>query len=712
MTKSDNGHIRYLFEPRSIAIVGASSDKSKIGYAVLKNIQSGGYKGKIYPVNPSGGDMAGIPVFRSILDIGEEIDVACITIPAKHVFGAISQCADRGVKHCIIITSGFSEVGNFEEEKRIVDYARSRGMRILGPNVFGVYSSQVSLNATLVSGNIPSGNLAMITQSGALGLTLVGQASVENIGLSAIVSVGNKSDIDESDLLTYLCDHETTHVILMYIEGVRDGEKFIQAVRNAARKKPVVVIKSGRSEKGARAAASHTGSLAGSDKVFDDVIRQCGALRAESTKEAFNWAMILAGNPLPKGGNTVIITNGGGAGVMAADACEKYGVSLYDDPQNLKSIFSSVIPAFGSTKNPIDITGQATAVDYTKAFDAALAEDNIHTVFGIYCESALSPSVDLGNIIEKNFLKYKSRGKLIVFSLFGGQQTADYVVSAKKRGIPVSDDVYETASSLGAMYRYKEYLDSPVDEVIDAAPDVPSITAIAAVVSTARNKGRFFLLAHEAQKIMNLAGIPIPRSIQAQTIKSTVEAANTIGYPVVMKVVSKDIIHKSDAGGIALNLENDGEVVNAYGAILRSCKTYAPQALIDGVDISEMVKPGTELIVGARIDQTFGPTIMIGLGGIYVEVMKDVSFRSLPVNAKDIIGMIKELHSYPLLLGVRGEKMKDVAAIVNVIIILGAILRHCEGISDIEINPLVVYEQGEGVRAVDIRIILEKNEKR
>jgi acetyltransferase len=710
MPNHDAENIKYLFEPGSLAIIGASRDKSKIGHAVLQNVIAGGYAGKIYPVNPGGGEIEGIPVFRSILDIDDPIDMVCITLPAKLVYDTIVQCAEKKVKHAIIITSGFSEIGNFEEEKRIADYARSQGMRILGPNVFGVYSSQVRLNATFVGSDILPGHLAMITQSGALGLTLIGQASVENIGLSAIVSVGNKSDIDESDLLAYLCDHEATRVILMYIEGVRNGEKFIQAVRKTSRKKPVVVIKSGRSEKGARAAASHTGSLAGSDEVFDDVIRQCGALRAESTKEAFSWAMLLAGNPLPKGENTVIITNGGGAGVMATDACAKYGVSLYDDPQNLKNVFSSVIPTFGSAKNPIDITGQAAAGDYTKAFEAALADDNIHTVFGIYCESALSPPTDLGAIIEKNFLKYKTKGKLIVFSLFGGKMTTDYVALARKKGIPSSDDVYDTASSLGAMYRYKEYLGSysDSDKIADAALDKASITAI---ISDARKKGRFFLLAHEAQKIMNLAGIPIPRSIQAQTIKGAVEAAGTIGYPVVMKVVSKDIIHKSDAGGIALNLENEGEVVDAYGVILRSCKQHLPHARIDGVDISEMVKPGTELIAGARIDQTFGPTIMIGLGGIYVEVMKDVSFRSLPVNAGDIMNMIKELRSYPLLLGVRGEKMKDVAAVVNVVTILGAILRHCQGISDIEINPLVVYEQGDGVRAVDIRIILAKNER-
>lgn len=711
MASQDAENIKYLFEPRSLAIIGASRDKKKVGYAVWHNVLAGGYAGKIYPVNLSGGQIEGRPVFRSILDIDDTIDVVCITLPAKLVYDSIVSCAKKKVKNAIIISSGFSEIGNIIEEKKIVDYARSRGMRILGPNVFGIYSSQASLNATFVAGNIPSGHLAMITQSGALGLTLVGQASVENIGLSAIVSVGNKSDIDESDLLNYLGDHETTRVILMYIEGIRNGGKFIRAVRKTALKKPVLVIKSGRSSKGAQAAASHTGSLAGSDAVFDDVIRQCGALRAENTKEAFNWGLFLLGNPLPAGDNVVIITNGGGAGVMAADACEKYSVNLYDDPQELKRVFSPVIPAFGSAKNPIDITGQATASDYTKAFAAALACDNIHTVFGIYCETALSSSADLETIIEKNFQQYKDRGKLIVFSLFGGQKTADYVTAAKKRGIPVSDDVYSTASSLGAIYRYKEYLGShsAMDKIADTALNTAPVTAI---VSDVKKKGRFFLLAHEAQEIMNLAGITIPQSIQARTVKGAVEAAVAIGYPVVMKVVSKDIIHKSDAGGIALNLESEGEVIDAYGAILRNSREHVPNAVIEGVDISEMVKPGTELIVGARRDKIFGPIIMIGLGGIYVEVMKDVSFRSLPVRAQDIISMIKELRSYPLLLGVRGEKIKDIAAVVNVIVILGTILSHCPEISDIEINPLVVYEQGDGVRAVDIRIILAKNEER
>ncbi len=712
MTSQDtDGNIKYLFEPRSLAIIGASRDKNKIGHAVLQNVITGGYAGKIYPVNPSGGQIEGRPVFRSILDIGDAVDTVCIALPADRVYDAVVSCAEKKVKNAILISSGFSEVGNINEEKKIVNYARSQGMRILGPNVFGVYSSQACLNATFVSGNIPSGHLAMITQSGALGLTLVGQASVENIGLSAIVSVGNKSDIDESDLLTYLCDHESTRIILMYIEGLRNGEKFIRAVRNASLKKPIVVIKSGRSSKGAQAAASHTGSLAGSDEVFDDVVRQCGALRAESTKEAFSWAMFHMANPLPRGNNVIIVTNGGGAGVMAADACEKYGVNLYDDPLELKKVFTPAIPAFGSTKNPIDITGQANASDFIKAFDAAHADDNIDAVFGIYCESALSPADDLETIIEKNFQKYKESGKLIVFSLFGGQKTADYVAAAKKRGIPVSDDVYDTASALGAMYRYKDYLEShsASDQTANAALNMEPVTSI---ISDVTKKERFFLLAHEAQQIMALAGVAIPQSIQARTVKGAVDAAKAIGYPVVMKVVSKDIIHKSDAGGIALNLENEQEVIDAYGAIMRNCKERVPGAVIEGVDISETVKPGTELIVGARRDNTFGPIIMTGLGGIYVEVMKDVTFRSLPVRTQDIISMIKDLRAYPLLLGVRGEKTKDITAVVNTLVILGTIICRCPGISDIEINPLVVYDQGDGVKAVDIRIILAKSEEK
>ena len=697
--------IRHLFEPRSVAVIGASRERGKIGSAVLANIVSGGYTGHILPVNPAGGDIKGLPVYPRVADIEGEVDLAIIAIPAKFVFDAVCQCADRGVKYGIIITSGFSEIGNREEENRIIAYANGRGMRIVGPNVFGVYSSAVNLNATFVAGNISSGHLAMITQSGALGLTMIGQAEVENIGMSAIVSVGNKADIDEADLLQYLAHHDDTRVILIYIEGVRNGEKLVRVLKQAARLKPVVIIKSGRSSRGAMAAASHTGSLAGADDVFDAIIRQCGALRAESTSEAFAWSKFLADSPLPAGENAVIITNGGGAGVMATDAFEKFGIGMFDDAQVLKDVFTPATPSFGSTRNPIDITGQATAQDYTRAFDAALQCPEIHSVLGVYCESALFSSENLKEAIEDNYHRFKAAGKPIIFSLFGGEKTSTCEASARRRGIPVSDDVYPAAASLGAMYAYHRYLHEPPEAIADAAIDVEAIERIVADV---RLEGRYFLLSNEARTIMTLAGIAIPNSLTAQNLDSAIRSADRIGYPVVMKIVSRDIIHKSDAGGIALDLDNADEVMDAYGAILRNCRTNVPHAVLEGVEISEMVRPGTEMIVGARIDPAFGSILMVGLGGIYVEMMKDVSFRSLPLERKEILGMIKSIRSYPLLLGVRGEETKDIDSLVDTMIKLGAIIQKCRGISDIEINPLVVYEQGSGTRAVDVRIILSK----
>lgn len=706
MTNEHGERMQRLFEPLSIGIIGASANRLKIGNSVVRNILAGGYRGKVYPINPAGGKIEGVPAFRSILDVPDELDIVCITVPAPLVFEAVKQSCERNVKFAVIITSGFAEVGNAKEEREIAAYARSHGMRVLGPNIFGIASMKAHLNATFGSGSVAPGNLGMITQSGALGAAMVGQMAVENIGLSAIVPVGNKSDLDESDLLAYLIDDVDTRVILLYIEGVREGAKLLPVLRDVTKRKPVVVIKSGRSARGAMAAASHTGSLAGSDEVFDDVFRQCGALRAESIREAFGWCKLLVDNPLPPGDNTVIITNGGGAGVMATDAAEKYGIPLYDDLATLKTVFSPATPAFGSTKNPIDITGQATVDDYGKAFDAAHNEKDIHAVIGLYCESALFNPEALARMVEPNYRRFKEAGKPILFTLLGGPATADYVADASRRGIPVATDVYETLSSLGAMYAHKRQAHKAAEPFVDADID---IAAIEQIIAAAKREGRYFLLSYEAQSIMKIAGIDIPVTLNAMTLEGAVKSAAAIGYPVVMKVISRDIIHKSDAGGIAVDLDNREEVADAYGSILRNCRARVPKAVIEGVEIAEMVKPGTEIIVGARIDNSFGPIVMVGLGGIYVEVMKDVSFRAVPLTHGEILEMIREIRSYPLLLGVRGEKMKDLDALVHAIITLGAIISKCPGISDIEINPLVVYEQGDGVKAVDVRILLSRD---
>jgi len=706
--EDSNLNIKYLFEPENIAVIGAARDENKIGYKILKNILTGGYQGKIYPVNPQGGEILGLKAYRNIEEVNGPVDVASIVIPAKFVYEAVKSCARKKVKYLTIISSGFSEIGNNEEERRIVSYANEHHMRILGPNIFGIYSAAASLNATFGSSGIIPGRVAIITQSGALGVAMIGKTTVENIGLSAIVSVGNKTDVDEADLLEYLVTDDHTKIVLMYIEGVRNGERLIQAVKMTTQKIPVVVIKSGRSERGAIAAASHTGSLAGSDEIFEAIMRQCGVLRAESVEEAFNWCKFLANTPFPSGENTVIVTNGGGIGVMATDACEKYRVKLYDDTAALKEAFSTVTPDFGSTKNPIDLTGQATSSHYNSALEKALKNREINSIIALYGETAVFDAKNLSSMIEENSRKFKEEKKPLVFSIFGGEKIENCLISLKRTDAAVYGDVYEAVSCLGSVYAYYHYLRERSDAIDQAEIDVQ---AISRVLEGALEEGRSFLLAHEGQAVMQAAGIWIPQSIIARSLDEAVRGAEKIGYPVVMKVVSRDILHKSDAGGVALDIEDKNEVIDAYQAILRNSRAYKADAHIEGVEISEMVTKGMETIIGARRDRTFGPMIMFGLGGIYVEVMKDVAFRALPINRKEILSMVKEIRAYPLLLGVRGEEKKDLDAVVDAIIQVGTILQKCDRISDIEINPLMVYEHGMGVKAVDVRILLASGKK-
>ncbi len=698
--------IKYLFEPRSIAVIGASHNPTKIGHSIVSNILLNKYPGKVYPINPKGGEILGLKTYKSLEEIDGEIDLATIAIPAKFVFEAVKICASKGVKFLSIITSGFSEIGNLEEERKIVEYANKHGMRVLGPNIFGLYSVKASLNATFGAKHIKPGNVAIVTQSGALGVAMIGKTETEGIGISAIISVGNKSDLEEADLIEYLVEDNQTKIILLYIEGIRQGERLVSVLKDATRRKPVIVIKSGRSKRGAMAAASHTGSLAGADEVFSDIMEQCGVLRALSVQEALNWVKFLSVAPLPCGENTVIISNAGGVAVLATDAAELYGVTLYDDLEILKQVFSPVTPEFGSTKNPIDITGQATTAHYELAIETALENEHIHSIICLGCETALFDADQLVMIGKKQFVDRKIE-KPLVLSFFGGVEIEKSQSILKSLGIPIFSDVYEAVSCMGALYKTYRNI-SYREEIVDLDEPKIDVSTIQKIVQEVRADNRQFLLVHEAARVMDAAGILMPKSYIAKNILEAVKYSEQVGYPVVMKIVSKDIIHKSDAGGVALDLENNEEVINAYEAIMTSCRQYNPNAEIQGVEIVSMISvtDAIECIIGARKDRSFGPVVMFGLGGIYVEVLKDVSFRAVPLTHADAVGMIKQIRSYPLLLGVRGEERKDIESCIDVILRLSKIIESCRDISDIEINPLVVYEQNKGVTAVDVRILL------
>ncbi|MCX6091819.1 MAG: acetate--CoA ligase family protein [Candidatus Bipolaricaulota bacterium] len=696
--------MKRLFNPRGVAIIGASTNPGKIGYRIVENMVKSGYTGRIYPINPKGGEILGWPVHATLAEVEGDVDVAVLSVPADHVMAAVADCGAKRVGHLVVVTSGFSEIGNIAGEKDVVALAHAHGMRVLGPNVFGIYSASSRLDATFGPGGILPGHVAIVTQSGALGIAMIGKTAAESLGLSALISVGNKSDIDEADLLTYLGDDPETRVVLLYIEGVKNGERLVRMLRQVTKRKHVVVIKSGRSARGAMAAASHTGSLAGADDVFDDVMRECGVLRAESVQEAFNWVRFLASAPLPSGEDAVIVTNGGGIGVLATDACEKYGVRLYDNQPVLAAAFAEVMPEFGSSKNPVDLTGQATGQDYARSLDAVLARSDMHAAIALYCETALFDTAQFADLLRSVYRRYEGT-KPIVLALFGGERIEAMIRELRSEGIPVFGDVYEAISVLGALYRSWRRLNE--DDADQDAPFDIDIAQIRRVLQRAGAQGRVFLLAHEAAEVALALGLCMPRSILARDMDEAVRAAETIGYPVVMKVVSKDIVHKSDAGGVALNLENRSEVVDAYQAILRSCLAHKPDAVIEGVEVVEMVRAGVETIVGARQDPSFGPVAMFGLGGIYVEVMKDVSFRAAPLTARVAREMIGSIRSYPLLLGVRGERRKDIGAAADVVMRLGRLIAECREITDIEVNPLVVYDYGEGVKAVDVRILFQ-----
>ncbi len=685
-----------LFNPRSVAIVGASHHEGKIGHTVLKNIILSGYKGKIYPINPNGGEILGLKVYRSINEINDEIDLSTIVVPASIAVNIIEDVAKKS-KFAVVITSGFSEVGNIEGEKILVEKAKKYGMRILGPNVFGIYSGIAQINSTFGPSEIKKGNIAIVTQSGALGIAMIGKTVEENIGLSSIISLGNKSDIDEVDILSYLFSDKITRVIFLYIEGMKNGREFLRLLSKKPKEKKVIVLKSGRSKAGARAVASHTGSLAGSDAIFGAALRQAGVLRAESLEDGLNWVTTVALSPEPKGKNVVIVTNGGGLGVIAADACEKYGLHLFDDVEILKKTFQDVIPSFGSYRNPVDVTGQASGDDYRKALERAFQEDSIHSILALYCEAGNLAPQDVEKAIIETHSKYK---KPALYVIFGGKGASDVIKSLNMRGITAFSDVEDAVSSLYALYRVHEEVEKEEIEEVEINEE-----RIREIIKIAEKEGRDKLLSNEAKEIISCLKIDVPPFGVAKNIEEAIYHANKIGYPVAMKVISEDIIHKTDVGGVILNIDDEKEVVEAYEAIIENCKRNAPKARIKGVEVTKMIEKGVETIVGATTDDSFGKVIMFGLGGVYVEVMKDVSFRIAPASKNEIRKMIKEIESYPLLEGVRGEKRKDIEGVIDTIYKIGILVTEFEEIQELDINPLMVYEKG--VKVVDARISIK-----
>ncbi|MEJ5202965.1 MAG: acetate--CoA ligase family protein [Anaerolineales bacterium] len=696
-----------LFRPKSVAVVGASAQPGKIGYTVIKNLIEAQYIGKIYPINPKADEIKeilGLKVYPTVADVPGPIDAAVITVPAKIVPQAAEECGKKKVKGLIVITSGFSEVGEKDLEQQVVDIAHSYGMRVLGPNIVGTLSNSDRLNASFAPFLPLAGKASLVSQSGALLIAIDAATFTRRVGFDKLISIGNMSDVSIADTIEWLNEDENTSCVTLYIEGLKDGRRFIDVCKKAT--KPIIALKAGVSAHGAAAAASHTGSLAGAVKVYGAAFQQAGVLQATDLDNLFDLTLSLSLQPPMRGDNLLIITNGGGVGVLATDAAERYNVPLKFAPADLQAEMKQYMPDYGSPKNPVDMTGMAGNEWYQGTTQLALKHPWVDGIVVLYCETAITNPLEIAQSIYKAVQDSGVKDKPVTVSFVGGERSAEAMRWLVEHGIPAYGAPDVAVNAISALREYahvKEFANEDIEICQNDHRD-----AAIEIINAARADGRDSLTEIEAKQIFALYGLPVTQTYLAKSEEEAVSLARKIGYPVVMKIVSPDILHKSDAGGVKVNLKDDHAVREAYTTIMNNAKSYKPDANIHGIVVQEMAPWGTEVILGSVNDPTFGPTMMFGLGGIFVEVLKDVTFRVAPVTTKQAIRMLDEIRGAPILAGVRGEKPRDRQALAETVCkYSNMILDLADEISESDANPVLVYEEGKGAKVVDARIILK-----
>jgi len=699
--------IYHMLRPDSVAVIGAAREPQKIGHQVVKNLIVGGFpKDKIYPVNPYANEILGLKCYPTVKDIPYKVDLAVIVVPAKIVPKVLYDCSEKGVKAVAIISSGFKEVGNVKLEKEIVEIAHKGGFRILGPNIVGICDTVKSVNASFCQGLPLPGNIAFITQSGALAIALVGWTKLKRIGLSDLVSIGNKADIDENDLIDFFGDDPNTRVITAYLEGIKNGKRFLEIAKKVTLKKPIVILKAGKAERTLGAIRSHTGSLAGSDIAYEAAFKQSGVLRASTFLELFDWAVALSKLSVPSGDNVVILTNGGGAGVMATDASEVYNIKLMDIPKDLAERLRKFMPPFGSVYNPIDLTGMANKEWYKGALKELLKDERVDSVIVLYCHTAVTKPKDIGDAILEAISETGIR-KPIVVSLIGGEECLDECERLTSKGVPCYESQEKAVAALGALYEYKRNVERIKVRTIPKL--VVNKSEVRNIIKEVIEDGRNVLTASEATVVAKLYGIPVLEKPLAKTLDEALSIANKVGYPVVLEVESPQVLHKTDVGAIYVNIKNEQELREKYNKIIENVRRKVPNADIKGIIVRKMAEEGKEVIIGMHRDPIFGPLIMFGMGGILVELFRDVSFRVAPLSIEDVDEMIKETKAYRVIKGFRGEPESDIECIKETILRVAKLAIDFPEISDIDINPFFVYEKGKGGLAIDVKIILRKD---
>lgn len=687
--------------PRSIAVIGASDKAGRVGSTITKNIMVG-FRGSVFPVSPSRPTVFGEKAYKTVSEIPGEVDLAVIIIKNVLVPGVLEECGKKGVKGAIVITAGFKEVDEegAKLEAQLREISTKYGMELVGPNCLGVMNldPDTMMNSTFLKITPKTGTIALVSQSGAICAALCEDASAQDIGFSAVVSLGNKAATTEIEVLRTLAVHKQTRVIVMYLEDVGDGKEFLETCRSVTRdhKKPVLVLKSGRSPEGAKAAMSHTGALMGSDELYDALLKQAGVIRVDTMDELFDYATAFSKQPLPKGG-LAIVSNAGGPAIISTDACSKMGIKMADIT-SIRPQIDEVIPPWGSSRNPVDIVGDADYGRFRNVLERVLGHENVGSVIVMCTPSGTLDYDGLARVIVEMSKKYN---KTILASLMGLDEGITNRQILADGGVPYYTYAEGAVRALKAMLRFSEWTSNDPGEV---ARFEASGEKAEEILDRAVREKRGSLLEEEGQQILQAYGLPLPKSKLAKNAAKAVEAAKSIGFPVVMKIVSPQITHKSDAGGVRINLSDEAEVEAAFTEITANARKYDAKADINGCLVVEMVRGGKEIIIGCKQEPGMGPMLMLGMGGIYVEILKDVTFRLAPVTAQEARGMIDSIKTKKLLGGVRGEKPSDLDGLAECIQRVSQMVTENDRIRELDMNPVLVMEEGKGCRILDVRM--------
>lgn len=697
------------FKPRGIAVIGASADPEKIGHGVLKNLlhPEFGFRGPIYPVNPKASEILGLKCYPSVLDVPDPVDLAVIVVPAAAAPAVMEDCGRRGIRAAVILSGGFRETGpeGAERERQCVDIAARYGMRLMGPNCIGVMDMHTPVNTTFVAGMTRPGNIDFVSQSGALCGGILDWAQARGINFSRFLSIGNKADVNEADLIRFLAKDQESRVLAVYVEDVKDGPAFLEAARYAAARKPVLILKGGRSQSGQAATASHTGALAGAHAAFTAAAKQTGLIEFHSVEAMFNAALALAHQPLLRGDRVAVLTNAGGPAVLAADALESAGLKMASTSPEVRSALRPHLAPDAAVHGPVDMLGGADERQYRAALEILLDDPANDGILVILVPTVLNrPAAIVEAMVT--VLRERHSPKPVLLCLFGEAHLKGAYIAADRGGLPAYRFPEDAAEAFAILRRRARWLER------GESPTLPSAGQAAqrarALLAEVRQRGYRALDAAAGRALLEIYGIPTPQDRLATTPEEAARFAAEIGFPVALKLASPDILHKTEVGGVLLNISDEAAAREGWQTIVGRARAAYPRAEIRGVQVQPMIVGAQEVILGVKRDPIFGPLMMFGLGGVYVEALADVSFRLAPLSQTDAEEMIDEVRSAKLLQGLRGAPPADRPALVEAILRLGQLAAECDEIEELDINPLMVLPAGKGVLAVDVRAVLRE----